>query len=117
MKSGIRVLALVCVGILMGIGAQASGTYSGGGARPPIKIDSARYEIGKAVFTGKAKLSESKTDEDSQKNQLEAWQKALSPSVQRTANLPALAGRLSAAQLDGLGHFLQIRYNVNTANR
>jgi hypothetical protein len=80
-------------------------------------MEPARYELGKAVFTGKAKLGESKSDENGQKNQLEAWQKALSPSLQRTANLPALAGRLSAAQLDGLGHFLQIRYSINTANR
>lgn len=113
----IHVLALACAGILVGYGAQASGSYSGGGVKPPIKIDSTRYELGKAVFTGKAKLGDSKTDEENQKTLLSAWQKALPASVQRTADLPTLAGRLTASQLDGLGHFLQIRYNVNPANR
>lgn len=112
-----RIHALACAGILVGFGAQASGSYSGGGVKPPIKIDSTRYELGKAVFTGKAKLGDSKTDEENQKVQLSAWQKALPASVQRTADLPTLAGRLTASQLDGLGHFLQIRYNVNPATR
>lgn len=112
-----RIHALACAGILVGFGVLASGSYSGGGVKPPIKIDSTRYELGKAVFTGKAKLGDSKTDEDTQKSQLAAWQKALPASVQRTADLPSLAGRLTASQLDGLGHFLQIRYNVNPATR
>ena len=42
---------------LAGLSASASGSYVGGVIRPPVRIDSARYELGKAVFTGKAKLT------------------------------------------------------------
>jgi hypothetical protein len=117
MKSGLGICVLVSACLLAITGMQASGTYSGGGVKPPVKIDSARYELGKAVFTGKAKLGDTKADEEAQKTQLSAWQKSLPASVQKTADLPAFAGRLTEAQLDGLGHFLQIRYNVTPANR
>ena len=93
----------------------ASGSYTAVGIKPLIKIDSARFELGKAVFTGKTKLAETPTAPETQSATLTAWQKGLPASVQKTANLPALAGKLTAAQLDGLKHYLEVRYNLKTS--
>jgi hypothetical protein len=117
MHAGIRIVALVFWCAIVSLTATASGSYSGGGVRPPVKIDSARYELGKAVFTGKAKLSDTPANAEAQTTQLSSWHKALPASVQKTANLPSLAGRLSDAQLSGLEHYLQIRYNINPSAR
>lgn len=93
----------------------ASGSYIAVGVRPLVKIDSARYELGKAVFTGKAKLAETPTSPETQSATLAAWQKGLPASVQKTTNLPGMAGKLTAAQLDGLKHYLEVRYNLKTS--
>ncbi len=102
---------------LAGLSASASGNYVGGVVRPPVRIDSTRYELGKAVFTGKAKLADAPVNAESQSASLAAWQKALPASVQKTVDLNAMAGRLSAAQLDGLRHYLEIRYSLKTSGQ
>lgn len=91
---------------------NASGGYSGIGVQPPFQIDATRYELGKSVFNRKVPFGESGRSNALQSDILEAYQKALPPLVQRAANLPSLAGRLSQAQFEGLQHFLQVRFNV-----
>ena len=111
-------LLTMVAAVLLGatsVPSMASGSYPGPGIRPPAKHDMAKYELGKAVFTGKTQLAIGAGNAETQGATLKEWQKSLPGAVQRTTDLPAMAGKLTNDQLDGLQHFLEIRYNLKKA--
>lgn len=111
------ILTLAAAALLgaTGLPSMASGSYPGPGIRPPAKHDTAKYELGKAVFTGKSGLTIGAGNAETQGATLKEWQKALPVAVQRTTDLTAMAGKLTQGQLDGLQHFLEVRYNLKKA--
>jgi hypothetical protein len=89
-----------------------SGSYAGRPPKPPEHIDSAKYELGKNLITGRLTPSSQSADRKAQSARLKELQDQLSKRVQATVNLPALSGKLSPEQLDGLEYYLLIRYKV-----
>ncbi len=110
----LTMVAAVLVGTTS-VPSMASGSYPGPGIRPPAKHDTAKYELGKAVFNGKTQLTIGAGNAETQGATLKEWQKALPVAVQRTTDLPAMAGKLTQDQMDGLQHFLEVRYNLKKA--
>ena len=97
-----------------------SGSYSARPPRPPAGVqrakdaDKEKYEVGKNVYSGKARLSAQPTSETTkiQQTRLEALQARLPASAQKKTNLPALAGRLTPAELDALEYYVNKRFPV-----
>ena len=92
--------------------AQASGGYSSRVSIPPpsverSSIDREKYNLGQKVFAGKVT---GQGEVSLQKVQLGALQSLLPPKVAKEKDLPTLAGKLSATQLDALDYFLNHRY-------
>lgn len=105
--------------LLIGGGAptllEASGSYPGPAIRPAVRVITAKYELGKAVFNGKATMSAGAGNAEAQGEKLAAWQKALPVAAAKTVNLPAFAGKLTAEQMDALQYFIEVRYNLKKA--
>jgi hypothetical protein len=83
---------------------------------PPARLveDSQKYELGKAVFQGKAVLQDQAgTDKAAQHSRLAALQEKLPPRVKKTVDLSNLSGRLSADQFAALQHFLKVRHKID----
>lgn len=108
-------------GILMLL-ASGSGTMSASGSymvhpvHPPGRLveDSQKYELGKAIFFGKAPLKEKiSMDRAAQRSLLEGLQDRLPAKVKKTVDLPGLSGKLSDEQLFALQHFLRIRHKID----
>ncbi len=75
---------------------------------PAEAFDSAKYELGKAVFNGKAPLTVANAaSARAQKPRLAA---AAANSGKSGAGLPALAGRLSETQLSAVEYFISKRH-------
>ena len=97
--------------------AQASGSYT---ARPPrpllkgesgAKIDAEKYELGKRLYTGKMKPGELQaTAATAQAERLRELQAQLPEREMKKTDLTALAGKLSAEQLDALAYYVQQRF-------
>ena len=94
------------------IDLRASGTYSRPPGPPPANMDKAKYNLGKQVFAGKAAPATTAGDAASQSARLKDLQGKLPKSAQKSADLPALAGKLSADQMSALEHFLEVRYKI-----
>ena len=77
-------------------------------------MDDAKYAEGKAVFTGKAPLARNTAATRPQRARLEALARR-SGEVGR--NLPSLAGKLTADQLDALEYYVAYRYPASVARR
>ena len=98
---------------LLGGGGLASGTYPPGGApRPMLALDRGKLDLGRAIFHGQAKLGDADANSSSQRERLTALQAKLPTSARRSKDLPALAGKLSATQLDALEAFLESRFEI-----
>jgi hypothetical protein len=112
------ILTLAAVFLLGGTPTllEASGSYPGPGIRPSSRINAVKYELGKAVFNGKATLTAGAGDAAEQGGKLTAWQKLLPVAAAKTVDLPALAGKLTTEQLDALQYFIEIRYNLKKAD-
>ena len=96
--------------------AYGSGSYKGKGRRPPNGLEATQYNLGKKVFTHKADLPEPTAElATEQSEELQALAAALPVKAQRRSNLVALAGRLSAEELDALTYYVSIRYKVEIA--
>ena len=82
--------------------------------KPPTSaVDSGQYNLGKDIYSGKAKLGQaSATTATTQAARLKDLQAKLPKSAQKTVNLPELAGKLDAAQLSALEYYLEVRYQV-----
>ena len=97
--------------------ALASGAYSARPPRPPAKsasgekMDSAKYELGKRIYNGKAKLEASTAVPLAmQETRLRALEARLPEKEQKSANLASHAGKLTAEQLDALEYYVAHRF-------
>jgi hypothetical protein len=98
---------------------NGSGSYSIRPPRPPAPVEMARdtdrerYELGKKIYSGKARLTPQPTaDVKQQEARLKALQARLPESAQKKTNLPALTGQLSSAELDALEYYVNKRFPV-----
>jgi hypothetical protein len=97
--------------------AQASGTYTARPPRPAVKgergekMDSEKYELGKRIYTGKLKLGETQAAAAAaQEGPLRELQGHLPEREQKKTNLSALAGKLSAEQIEALDYYIHQRF-------
>ena len=106
--------ALLVGSMAVATGAEASGRYTAGRRAPP-GVDPARYALGNDLFKGKVELSAVQAARQGRQSvRLTALQAALPKFAKRKADLPAMAGRLDAGQLDALIYFLGVRYKIET---
>ena len=113
MKKILMLFLLVVAGALCTPQTHASGSYSGRPPQPPVSMDADKYNLGKQIFAGKAKLADTPgASAAEQTARLTELQGKLPKSAQKEARLPELGGKLSADQLKALEHFLEIRYKV-----
>ena len=96
--------------------ALASGSAPMRPPRPPKdispaaeKMDDARYALGKAVFTGKAKPVANPSAAKKQKARLNHLASGIGKDG---ASLPAHAGKLSDEQMDALDYYASKRFGV-----
>ena len=108
---------LLTLGLLAGclalpVTASASGSYT---ARPPQpgaakkSLDRAKYSLGQKLFNGKVQPT-GQGEAATQADRLKRLQGQLPEKVAAKKNLPALAGKLTAEQLDALDYFVTQRY-------
>lgn len=112
-------LITLSVASLLGMAAVvpvfASGSYSNRLPTPPaksdggMKLDREKYGLGQKIYDGKIKLLAA-DHAVAQMDRLKALQARLPASAARKKNLAALAGKLSAEQLDALEYFVQRRF-------
>ena len=107
----IPVLALALTG-----SALASGSAPMRPPRPPqgfapaaSEMDEARYALGKAVFSGKAKRTANPSAAKQQATRLNQLASAIGKDG---ASLPELAGQLSGEQMTALDYFASKRFGV-----
>jgi len=108
-------LILPSVCLVSSSGLWASGSYTPRPPQPPAHVieDSGKYELGKAIFLGKAAFQASaNVESEAQRARLADLQEKLPARVRKTVDLPSLAGRLAPAQLLALEYFLKVRYKV-----
>jgi hypothetical protein len=92
-----------------------SGSYCLRPPMPPARAieDSQKFELGKAIFAGKAALSEQpRAQVPAQYTRLAQLQERLPARVKKAADLASLAGKLSGEQMAALEYFLKVRYKV-----
>ena len=95
--------------------ALASGSYSGRAPRPPagggMKMNQEKYGLGQKVYEGGV-MTPGGGNADAQMARLNALQAMLPADAMKMKNLPSLAGKLSAAQLDALEYFVAQRFGM-----
>ena len=108
-------LSLILAACLAGpLSALASGTYCSCLPKPPRpagkaeSVDRDKFDLGQKVFNGKAAPGQG--DAAAQRARLETLNGQLPESVAKKKNLPVLAGKLSAEQLEALDYFVKQRY-------
>ena len=106
------IVLLTGLSLVLASGAFASGSYTGSPPRPPGTKDKAKYELGKHVFMGDIQFASNSGAQGSQATMLAGYQGRLPRSARGKADLPAMAGKLSNAQLEALGYFLGVRYRI-----
>lgn len=108
---------LACV-VLSGT-AVASGTYNARPPRPPKVegdergiVERDKYALGKKVFNRKpdAAVAQPQANREAQQKRLAELQARLPASTQKKVNLPALAGKLTAEELEALEYYVSKRY-------
>ena len=115
-------LIIPCLLLAMAGSALASGASPTRPPRPPRsaqaapaeRMDDAKYAAGKAVFTGKAPMARNTGASKQERARLETLARQ---SGTAGRNLPSLAGRLSADQLDALEYYVAHRYPAGVARR
>jgi hypothetical protein len=109
-----NILTLFCLAALaLPLSVAASGTYSARPIRPPVSaVDANKYNIGKHIFSGKYDPGKPPGAAAAQTPRLKALQEKLPKSVQKTRDLPALAGKLSNEQMQSLEYYLGVRYKI-----
>ena len=109
---------VICLAALLGAAAAvpafASGSYSGRPPKPPVaggemKMDREKYGLGQKVYEGQTKLMGG-GDAGAQRDRLKMAQAKLPADAMKMKDLPALAGKLSAAELDALEYFVGQRF-------
>ena len=116
-----KTYAFMVVALLIApIALEASGSYSARPPRPPTLIemtkdaDKEKYELGKKIYSGKARLSAQPTAEaaKTQEARLRALQARLPEPAQRKTDLRALSGRLTSAEMDALEYYVNKRFPI-----
>lgn len=111
----ISVVALVLMSLIAGVGL-ASGSYTGKPPRPG-NIDHPSYHLGKQIFSGKLKLSDSvSADQTAQQAFLERLEQRLPEKERTKAQLRRFAGKLNDEQLQALEYYLSVRYRFDRSN-
>jgi|SRR5204863_7125840 len=113
-KYALLVLALAFAPSIL----SGSGSYSIRPPRPPSPVgvtkdtDRERYELGKKIYSGKAHLTADPSADikAQQETRLRALQARLPESAQKKTDLPALAGRLTPAEMDALEYYVNKRF-------
>ena len=108
---------VICLAALLGaavVPAFASGSYSGRPPKPPtaggeMKMDREKYGLGQKVYEGQMKFMGG-GDAGAQMDRLKMAQSKLPADAMKMKDLPALAGKLSAAELDALEYFVSQRF-------
>jgi hypothetical protein len=111
-KNGLTLLFSAAVLVASARMALASGSYTSRPPQPRIEkksLDRARYSLGQRLFDNKVKL-DGQVDASAQRTRLETLQARLPERVAKKKDLPALAGRMSAQQLDALEYYVGERY-------
>lgn len=107
---------ILAAAVALPAAAFASGTYTSRPPRPPSRtegherLDSAKYELGKRVYNKKSTLG-TVSGATGQEERLRAIEARLPEKEQKKANLTALAGKLSAEQLDALDYYVAQRFS------
>ncbi len=116
-KSSRVILLAALLGAAVTVPAVASGTYSGRPPKPPaaagseMKMDREKYGLGQKVYEGQMKLMGG-GDAGAQMERLKMAQAKLPADAMKMKDLPALAGKLSATELDALEYFVSQRFAV-----
>lgn len=113
------VCALLSGSLFVASSLRASGSYP---PNPPrlggdalAKIDSVAYNLGKLVFTNRLELPGTpppNVDPAANRARLSTIQTALPERVGQQVDLPALAERLNAEQIEALVYYLSIRFRI-----
>ena len=111
--------ALLCAALVAAAAttpALASGSYGSRPPKPPavgdsMKMNQEKYGLGQKVYEGGV-MTPGGGNADAQMARLKALQAMLPADAMKMKNLPALAGKLSAAQLDALEHFVAQRFGM-----
>jgi len=118
MKSHVaRTVLLIALGTVLTAPALASGSYSGRAPKPPAnstaatKMDREKYGLGQRVYDSGI-MTANGGNAEAQSPRLKAAQMKLPPEAAKSKNLPALAGKLSAAQLEALEYFVEQRFGM-----
>jgi len=115
LTSSSRVLCLAALlGVVATVPAFASGSYSGRPPKPPaaggeMKMDREKYGLGQKVYEGRMKLMGG-GDAGAQMERLKMAQAKLPADAMKVKDLPALAVKLSAVELDALEYFVSQRF-------
>jgi hypothetical protein len=94
---------------------SGSGSYCVRPVQPPARTieNSQKFELGKAIFVGKAALDDQpRAQAPAQHVRLAQLQEKLPARVKKTVDLASLAGKLSREQMAALEYFLKVRYKV-----
>jgi hypothetical protein len=117
-KSSSRVVILAALlGAAAAAPALASGSYGGRPPQPPaksadgmaMKMDQEKYALGQKVYEGSV-MTAGGGNADAQLARLKAAQMKLPADAMKVKDLPSLAGKLSAAQLEALEYFVAQRF-------
>lgn len=117
---------LLCtLGLLAGTGAsvQASGTYPPAPPRLPSEvlksIDAEQYNLGKAVFTGRATTAEtaqgSPAEQEARREKLASLLARLPERVRASTDLMDAASRLSDREADAVIYYAIRRFSLTEA--
>jgi hypothetical protein len=111
-KHSISLVLAAC--LLVPTAGFASGSYT---SRPPKpatpkgeRIDSAKYELGKRIYTGKVQLGTATAAAPNTEARLRNLQSSLPEKEQKKTDLTKLAGKLNAEQLEALEYYVVQRF-------
>ncbi len=119
-KSSSRLVLLAALlGAAATLPALASGSYTGRPPQPPAKsgdnmtakMDREKYGLGQKVYDGTA-MTPGGGDAAAQAARLKTVQMKRPADAMKMKDLPAMAGKLSAAQLDALEYFVAQRFGM-----
>ena len=105
---------VLAASLLIPTAGFASGSYT---SRPPKpatprgeRIDSAKYELGKRIYTGKAQLGAGTVAAANADARLRNLQSSLPEKEQKKTDLTKLSGKLNAEQLEALEYYVAQRF-------
>ena len=95
------------------LGLLASGSYPGKPGKPPRTPDVNRYQLGKAIFTGKKKLAAADdARKEAQSATIAKIESKLPAKVKRKYSVTGFAGKLSDKEMGALIYYLGVRYRI-----